>query len=596
MKETCHVIRIYVKEFRRRWYSYLLLFFLPEYILTRMLMPGLHSLASYLLRSAGIPFITHSTVIELIKKPGQLAGLLVLTGILLLAALYQYVVLMIGMRQVREDRDSMGSILTESWQCMKVRGFHAAPGLVVYFLLIMPFGSFIYSSSAFSKIGIPKFILEYLVSKIWAIPLLVLAYGLAFFAAVQRIYILPLIILNGETTKEAIRESKERTKGTIRRIILRVLLITILVGVIYTGLSFFSYRLQVLLDRLPYHIPAVTAAVLLSLLKFAGVYLNGFYNMLMFMAMLPDEDIDVFHMRQDSPANKALYAQLQRHKYLAASAVLGIWLLTFGYHLNLLLFSADFHVVTISHRGVDGVNGVQNTIPAMAATIASGHPDYIEMDVRETKDHRFVVMHDESLRQLCGVEGSAADYTLDEMKQMTASENGYSAPVASFDEYLEYADAHQQKLLIELKTTKNDSKDILDLFLEQYGDDIVAMGHQVHSMDYALIEELKQKRPDITAEVILAYNLIFPQSDADGYTMELTSLNEAFINRANMFHKKVYAWTVNSKEDMDAVLLLGATGIITDEVSLLNQEEERYVQSPDYSDRLRFFMINTVEN
>lgn len=38
-------------------------------------------------------------------------------------------------------------------------------------------------------------------------------------------------------------------------------------------------------------------------------------------------------------------------------------------------------------------NGVQNTIPAMEAT-AKSKPDYVEMDIQETKDHQFVVFHD----------------------------------------------------------------------------------------------------------------------------------------------------------------------------------------------------------
>ncbi|WP_375663973.1 glycerophosphodiester phosphodiesterase family protein, partial [Bartonella sp. CL63NXGY] len=52
--------------------------------------------------------------------------------------------------------------------------------------------------------------------------------------------------------------------------------------------------------------------------------------------------------------------------------------------------------VTISHRGVAEKNGVQNTIPALKKTHKL-HPTYVEMDVHETKDHQFVVLHDENL-------------------------------------------------------------------------------------------------------------------------------------------------------------------------------------------------------
>ena len=49
----------------------------------------------------------------------------------------------------------------------------------------------------------------------------------------------------------------------------------------------------------------------------------------------------------------------------------------------------------ISHRGVTNKNGAQNTIEALEKT-AKEKPDYVEMDILETKDHQFVVMHDVS--------------------------------------------------------------------------------------------------------------------------------------------------------------------------------------------------------
>ena len=45
----------------------------------------------------------------------------------------------------------------------------------------------------------------------------------------------------------------------------------------------------------------------------------------------------------------------------------------------------DDQPALISHRGVDDGNGVQNTIPALEKT-AQEEPDYVEMDVHETKD------------------------------------------------------------------------------------------------------------------------------------------------------------------------------------------------------------------
>lgn len=59
--------------------------------------------------------------------------------------------------------------------------------------------------------------------------------------------------------------------------------------------------------------------------------------------------------------------------------------------------------MVISHRGVSNGNGAQNTIPALIATSKTYHPAYVEMDIRLTKDNKWVVMHDANLFALTGV-------------------------------------------------------------------------------------------------------------------------------------------------------------------------------------------------
>ncbi|PEF14871.1 glycerophosphodiester phosphodiesterase, partial [Bacillus cereus] len=82
--------------------------------------------------------------------------------------------------------------------------------------------------------------------------------------------------------------------------------------------------------------------------------------------------------------------------------------------------------LTISHRGVDEENGVQNTIPAMQAT-AKSKPDYVEIDIQETKDHQFVVFHDSTLKDLAGIDTPPQKLTLAELTNTVVSENGKKA-------------------------------------------------------------------------------------------------------------------------------------------------------------------------
>ncbi|HFI0004770.1 TPA: glycerophosphodiester phosphodiesterase family protein [Streptococcus suis] len=113
-------------------------------------------------------------------------------------------------------------------------------------------------------------------------------------------------------------------------------------------------------------------------------------------------------------------------------------------------------------------NAVQNSIEALEKT-SQLKPDYIEMDVQETKDGQFIVMHDTDLMALTGNTGGTHDYTLAELTAMTASENGMTGPVPSFHEYLEKADELGQKLLVEIKVTDADSPNLTRNFLKKYG-------------------------------------------------------------------------------------------------------------------------------
>lgn len=76
------------------------------------------------------------------------------------------------------------------------------------------------------------------------------------------------------------------------------------------------------------------------------------------------------------------------------------------------------------------------------------------MDVQETKDGHFVVMHDANLRHLTGVNGTPQDLTLKELTNLTVTENGVQAPVCSFDSYLEKAHKLNQNYLLRSRPLK----------------------------------------------------------------------------------------------------------------------------------------------
>lgn len=251
--------------------------------------------------------------------------------------------------------------------------------------------------------------------------------------------------------------------------------------------------------------------------------------------------------------------------------------------------------VTISHRGVANHNGVQNSIAALKRTNKDYHPDYVEMDVHETKDHQFVVMHDENLRKLTTVNRRPNQLILEQLTHLTMHENGQTAKIASLDNYLRVANQLHQKLIIELKTTQNDSPDVVVRFNRQYGQLIVHRHYLVHSLDYGLVSRLQRLNPRMKILYLQAYNLTNPQSQIKGFNNEYSSLNERFINAAHRQGKPVYAWTVNNSGAMNQLINQHVDGIVTDDVPILQRTIRRTLGSQTDAERYWSY-LNPIAN
>ena len=213
-------------------------------------------------------------------------------------------------------------------------------------------------------------------------------------------------------------------------------------------------------------------------------------------------------------------------------------------------------------------------------------PDLIEMDVQETKDGQFVMMHDANLKNLAGINARPQDLTLEELTGLDISENGYRTKISSFDDYLNRANELHQRLLIEIKTSKKDSPQMMERFLEKYGTIIKQYGHQMQSLDYHVIDQVLKYDSTIPAYFILPYNSIFPKTKATGYTMEYSTLDEYFVTKLWYTEQKLYVWTVNGSEAFDKAVQLGADGMITDDLEMVQLQVTTAQDDPEYTELL----------
>lgn len=585
MKIIWRDLRQYSKNFWRHWLAFIILFVGMDLANQLVFIPLFRLATTYILQAGGIPFISYQNIGLLITQhTAVVIGLLIELVLLLLVIYWQFAYLLQGLRLILSGQISFKRLMKNSWMAIHDIRPGSLPMMLLYFVLVLPFADLVFRTPLLSKVQIPEFILDFMTRSSLLLTLLIIFYIVTTVLGVRLIMTLPLMIYRHQRTRQALVHSWRLTGKLkwwqyVKRLIVLGVLAAIVLGVFYA----IVYGLQSLMDLFPGKFALGTATFNLTMIQIVSELLTiwtGIIALQVVIAPLGSLQLSGKYSQKVGKPGKIIFTILVTS--LSILAVINNF-----YYLN----GADnARPVTISHRGVAEKNGVQNTIPALKKTHRL-HPTYVEMDVHETKDHKFVVMHDENLKELTGVNKTPHQLTLKQLTKLTAHENGYHAKVASFDQYLNVAEKLHQKLLVEVKTTPDDSKGMLKRFNRQYGERIIKDHDQVHSLDYRVVTGLKKLNPRLKVLYIQPYNFSYPNSVADGYSMEYSTLNFEFIQQAHQQRDVVYSWTVNNSDVMKQMMYDHVNGIITDNLADLNSSINDYMGSKSYANRILNFIL-----
>ncbi|AUB53031.1 glycerophosphodiesterase [Enterococcus sp. DIV1368b] len=560
-------------------------------------LPLLGSMTRLILQRGSIDYLSTDNIPTLISQhPGVFFSLIAVLLLILLLVYFEFTFLLMSVYFIKKQEPiSLKQLLQLTIrQIKKVRPMIFL-FFLAYFFLILPISGLSFNSDLLSKIKIPAFIMDFIFTNRWIIvSSFLLVYVFLGYIGIRLIFALPEMILRDRPFREAIRESWRLTKarffaisgqflvisGTIL-LISTISYLAILSGQIFVEEYFSDYSL----------ISAVFAMTLLQGVLLFNIVMSTvgiFYVIVDFMddeGFLPD--IPSWFSSQEVPKK---HTALKNTAFTLFAVFFGVGVCI--YNMNYLTSASETKPLTISHRGVSLGNSAQNTIAALEKTSKDYHPDYVEMDIQETKDGQFVVMHDFNLRNLTGVNKAPQDLTLAELEKLTVTENGAKEPLVSFDTYLKRANELNQKLLIEIKTTRKDSDNLVKNFVKKYEETILIHGHILQSLTYQTVSDLKAENPNFYVGYILPFNLVGPPvTPADFLTMEYSTINRNFIDSAHQDGKKVYVWTPNDSDDMSRMMFYGVDGIITDDMQALNDTVRESEGEITYSDKLLNFVL-----
>lgn len=231
--------------------------------------------------------------------------------------------------------------------------------------------------------------------------------------------------------------------------------------------------------------------------------------------------------------------------------------------MNTIKFEEKGEIKMIAHRGLSGLE-LENTCPAF---VAAGVKSYygVETDVHVTKDGKFIVVHDDDLKRLAGLDMSVEGSTFDELRRVKLKDTDGKTErkdlfLPTLDEYLSICKKYDKQCILELKNPMQKEK------VWEIAEVIKAKGWYNRTTFISFAGEnltaLREKYPDADAQFLTcdATDETFAFMANNRLDADLCGLcvSKEFVDRLHKEGLKVNCWTIDRVEDAK---LLKAAGV-----------------------------------
>lgn len=218
--------------------------------------------------------------------------------------------------------------------------------------------------------------------------------------------------------------------------------------------------------------------------------------------------------------------------------------------------------VAVAHRGyADHVT--ENTIESFEKARQAGG-QIVELDVYQNPEGILYISHDQNLNR---VTGTSLDLETASSREIETLKTRDGQKIPTLEDTLAYAKDTGMDLMIEVKSTSKalDTAKKAAKMVREAG-----LGSQcfIAGFRHSTLEAVREVDPEIRTVMLLDFSLsdIELLEGVDIYSVEAGSITPDMIRQAHAAGKRIYAWTVNSRSQMDALLGMGVDGIVTDNI------------------------------
>ncbi|MFF2884100.1 glycerophosphoryl diester phosphodiesterase membrane domain-containing protein [Bacillus toyonensis] len=526
-----------------------------------------------LLYFGGYANATNDELLVFLKTPYGILAIVILSLLALFLIFTEFAVLIIiSYFAHKRQKVKLRPILYKTVTYLPTLFTYCLPGFILYAVVLLPLLNMGYETALIPQIQIPNFITGELFKTTMGQVGYYTFFAVVAYLNLRWIFVLPIVVLEQKPFRTAARKSATLVKESFFKVLFFLVGFFISIGIVY--IVFFGIYLLCLWGVYEFTNPEGTFALLaestISVFLTSTLYLfsfivTPFYIMAitrLYLQKVPVEDV-LLEEGLDYSKTKADKCFFQKHRWKFISVYI-VGIITAGMVVAFIVtFISNSYKepIIMAHRGYIS-KGVENTKEAVQGAI-DAKADYAEIDVLQTKDGELAVIHDLKLKRLANANVHVSDLTMDELRQLTLSQEGFSGQISTLDEIIKLAKG-KIKLNIEVKLHGGE-KDFVNKVLKAIKDNEFEKQCVIQTLHYPLIKEFKRANSDIKVGYILyASRANLKNVKADFYVAEEYMLNKKLVKEARKLNKPIYVWTVNDMESLKAYYKLNVDGIITD--------------------------------
>ena len=219
-------------------------------------------------------------------------------------------------------------------------------------------------------------------------------------------------------------------------------------------------------------------------------------------------------------------------------------------------------VKMVAHRGLSGIER-ENTC---AAFVAAGNRSYygIETDVHRTKDGKFAICHDASLKRISGLDIDVEESTLEELQAVRlldkdGADDRVDLHITTPENYLKICKKYEKHAVFELKSDFTDEEiAALVEIVKKYG---YLENLTFISFIYENLKKVRKLLPNQSVQFLFTEftdeildNITRDKMDIDVYYKALTKENVKMLHKKGF---KINCWTVDDPKDAETLAKWG---------------------------------------